>query len=233
MSFAAIIFDLFGTLVSVHPWNTHEVVVQEMARIIGAPVNEFVDLFERETREDREVGIFSSIEENIVFICNKLGIPASPSLTNQAALRRHHFTEQALELRADTVSTLTYLQEQGYKIGLISDCSPDVPPLWLKTPMARWIPEPIFSSNVGVKKPSLKIYELAIKKYQVSPGQCLYVGDGGSYELTGAQQIGMIPVLLRIPGEEIADRLRPGAASWNGLTISSLSQVKELLKNAR
>ena len=232
MSFSTIIFDLFGTLVSGNAWHNHEVVVQEMALLLGAPVSSFVELFEGETREDREIGVFSSIEDNIAFICNKLGITVSSDLINQAALQRYEFTKQALDPRADTISTLVDLQEHGYKIGLISDCSPDVPPLWLKTPMAKYIAEPIFSSNVGVKKPSPKIYELAIEKYQASPSQCLYVGDGGSYELTGAKQMGMIPVLLKIPGEEISDRMRPDAHSWNGLTISSLSQVKELLQNA-
>jgi putative hydrolase of the HAD superfamily len=229
MSFSTIIFDLFGTLVSGNAWHNHEVVVQEMALLLGAPVSSFVELFEGETREDREIGVFSSIEDNIAFICSKLGITASSDLINQAALQRYEFTKQALDLRADTINTLAYLHEHGYKTGLISDCSPDVPPLWLKTPMAKYITEPIFSSNVGVKKPSPKIYELAIEKYQAVPSQCLYVGDGGSYELTGAKKMGMTPVLLKIPGDEISDRMRPDAQSWHGLTISSLSQVKELL----
>jgi len=229
MSFSTIIFDLFGTLVSGNAWHNHETVVQKMALLLGAPVGSFVELFEGETRKDREIGVFTSIEDNIAFICNKLGITASSDLINQAALQRYEFTEQALDLRADTINTLVYLHEHGYKIGLISDCSPDVPPLWLKTPMAKYITEPIFSSNVGVKKPSPKIYELAIEKYQAIPSQFLYVGDGGSYELTGAKKMGMIPALLKIPGDEISDRMRPDAQSWHGLTISRLSQVKELL----
>jgi len=32
-----------------------------MALILGAPVGAFVDLFEGETREDREIEVFSSI----------------------------------------------------------------------------------------------------------------------------------------------------------------------------
>jgi putative hydrolase of the HAD superfamily len=229
MPFSTIIFDLFGTLVSGHAWHHHEAVVQEMALMLGAPVGAFVNLFEVETREDRETGFFSSIEDNIAFICSKFGVTASSDLIGQAALRRYEFTEQALDPRADSIDTLVYLQEHGYKIGLISDCSPDVPPLWLNTPIAKYIVEPIFSSNVGVKKPAAKIYELAIETYQTSPDQCLYVGGGGSYELTGAKQVGMTPVLLKIPGERISDRMRPEAQSWGGLTISSLLQVKDLL----
>jgi putative hydrolase of the HAD superfamily len=232
MPFSTIIFDLFGTLVSGRVWLNHDAVVQKMALILGAPLNAFVDLFESETREDREMGVFPTIEANIKFICTQLGIAASPGLINQAALQRYEFTKLALDLRADTISILAWLQENGYKTGLISDCSPDVPPLWLKTPMSKYITQPIFSSNVGLKKPSARIYALAIETYHTSPEQCLYVGDGGSYELTGAKQAGMTPVLLKTPGDEISDRMKPDAVSWNGLTIINLSQVKDLLKNS-
>jgi len=40
------------------------------------------------------------------------------------------------------------------------------------------------------------MYRLACTGLAVTPAECLYVGDGGSGELTGAAAVGMRPVLL-------------------------------------
>lgn len=49
----------------------------------------------------------------------------------------------------------------------------------------------VFSCNVGLLKPDRQIYELAMEHLNVSPEQCLFVGDGGSNELCGAKSAGM------------------------------------------
>ena len=44
---------------------------------------------------------------------------------------------------------------------------------------------------MGLLKPDRQIYNLAMQRLDVSPDQCLYVGDGGSNELYGAKSAGM------------------------------------------
>ena len=74
---------------------------------------------------------------------------------------------------------------------MLSDSSPDVPPLYAETPLAEWVDASVFSCLVRLKKPDPDIYELVCKYLRVSPNQCVYVGDGGSRELSGAQAVGM------------------------------------------
>jgi len=54
------------------------------------------------------------------------------------------------------------------------------------------------------------------------------VGDGSCHELTGASQVGMHPVLIRVPYEDTHDAHRIDAEEWNGPTISAVGEILEL-----
>ena len=126
----------------------------------------------------------------------------------------------------DTIDTLTWLRESDYKIGLISDCGPDTAAVWGETSFAPLIDEAILSCSVGLKKPDPRIYRLACQRLQVSPNRCLYVGDGGSSELTGATEMGMRAVLIRAPYDDEVGGYRE---EWSGQRISTLGEVPLLL----
>jgi len=135
---------------------------------------------------------------------------------------RVEYTRRELAPRPDAVATLTRLKEAGLKLGLISDCSSEVPLLWDETPFARLIQVPIFSATARLKKPDPRIYLLACERLGVSPEDCLYVGDGDSRELTGAAGVGMSPVLIKAP-QHNAPKIDPDM--WAGPPVSSLSEV--------
>ena len=99
------------------------------------------------------------------------------------------------------IEILSYLKKEGYKTGLISDCSYEVSIVWESTPFAKLIDIPVFSCAVGVKKPDPRIYFMALEQLAIEPQDCLYIGDGSSHELTGALKVGMHPVWIRIPDE--------------------------------
>ena len=84
---------------------------------------------------------------------------------------------------------------------------------------------------MGLKKPDPRIYQIAMEQLGVESHNCIYIGDGGSQELTGAYQVGMHPVLLRDPDEDSAEILRVDAEEeWSGPVISSLQEVLALVK---
>jgi len=110
--------------------------------------------------------------------------------------------------RSDAIETLSHLKYEGCKIGLISDCSAEVPAIWKDTPFVKLIDVAIFSCLVGMKKPDPQIYQLTMNQLGIRPQEGLYIGDGSSQELTGASQVGMQAVLLRLTDEEGADAHR-------------------------
>ena len=50
---------------------------------------------------------------------------------------------------------------------------------------------PVLSCEAGVMKPDPAIFRLSLDALDVCPAECLYVGDGGSDELTAAHALGM------------------------------------------
>jgi putative hydrolase of the HAD superfamily len=223
--YKAVIFDLFGTLVGTFSSNAHDLVLNKMAKILGIEYEAFTTLFDRDMRVAREMGKYSTIEENIKSACKVLGVnPRTHDVIN-AAQYRLEFMEQSLLPRSDAIQTIKQIMSKGCMIGLISDCSPEVPILWSKTPFAELIEVTVFSCEVGIKKPDQRIYQLACDKLKIEPGECLYVGDGDSSELEGALAVGMDPILIRVQGENNHDRDRSPAYSWSGKKVSSLSDI--------
>ncbi len=65
----------------------------------------------------------------------------------------------------------------------------------------------------AAKKPAASIYDEALRRLGVSAAETLFVGDGGSNELSGASAVGMKAVLFR---PEEMDVFRPEAEEWSG-----------------
>ena len=57
--------------------------------------------------------------------------------------------------------------------------------------ISQYIDEMVLSYKVQMKKPDSCIYREAAKRLCVDPEECIFVGDGGSNELTGAREAGM------------------------------------------
>jgi putative hydrolase of the HAD superfamily len=223
--YSAIIFDLFGTLVP--PYRHHDV-LSEMARVLGLEAREFISAFAEDTRDSRESGDIT-LEANLRSICELLGHAATgPQLERAVAVRRR-FTRAALAPRNDALKVLSDLKARRLSIGLISDCCEVVSQLWEATALARYIDACILSCRVGIRKPDRRIYDFACNALSVEPSRCLYVGDGGSHELTGAVQAGMNAVLLFVEAERDLDPYRPDARTWTGTTIESLGELMDYL----
>ena len=57
----------------------------------------------------------------------------------------------------------------------------------------------------------------------------MYIGDGDSNELTGALQVGMYPVMIRVPDETVDTYFVHREEKWEGPVIKSLWEVLDLL----
>ena len=225
----AIIFDLFGTLVSTFSSLRHDYVLWEMADVLGVEREAFAEVFDNEMRRDREVGKYPTLEKGIEQACEKLGVKADRQSILQAAQLKRDFTRQALRPRDGAIEVLKYIKASGYVIGLVSDSAPEVPVVWEETDLAPWMDAAVFSCKVGVKKPNPRIYKMACASLGVLPEECIYVGDGDSMELEGAKHVGMVPILIRVREEEGWDRDRPVLERWEGRRIEKLTEVLELL----
>lgn len=227
--YQAVIFDLFGTLVENFSRAEYETTLAEMAAVLNAPYQEFIRLWV-ETFNLRSTGFFTSAEECVRHICQKLNITAGEEQVKRTGRIRFDYTLKNIKPRQGSIEVITSLKSKGYKIGLISDCTAETPLAWQRTPFAPLFDVTVFSCRAGIKKPDPRIYHIAMGQLGVRPPDCLYIGDGSSRELTGALEVGMYPVLIRAPDESDDTHFIDREEEWRGPIISSLREVLNLLK---
>lgn len=228
MRYGAVVFDLFGTLIDNFSRKEYERLLVAMAGVLSIPAADFARLW-LATFDARAVGRLASVEANILHCYRVLGREGDPASITAAVRLRMPFTERALVPRSGAIETLVSLRADGCKLGLISDCSSEVPLLWPTTRFASLFDVTLFSCAVGLKKPDSRIYHLACDRLGVLPEHCLYVGDGSSRELSGAAAVGMEPVLLRASYEDPYDAHRIDPEVWDGPMIAGLSDVLALV----
>ena len=228
MKYKAVIFDLFGTLIDNFSTREHKGVLAEMASVLGVPPDRFIRLW-IDAFPQRATGVLPTLLANIEYVCQQLGARVDDNKAELAAQIRFNFTVRSVTPRVGSVETISRLKSKGLKIGLISDCSIEVPTVWGNTSLAPLFDVTVFSCQAGIKKPDPRIYQITTEQLGVETQRCLYIGDGSSHELTGASQVGMYPVLIRVPDKESADTHQIDREDWNGTAISSLEEVFALL----
>jgi putative hydrolase of the HAD superfamily len=216
MTSRAVIFDLWNTLI---PFD-HELERRELVAIadaFGVAPGEF----KREWRSGYERRLVSDLRGSFDRVCRSLGVTRAGAVDEAFRLRIEMHREMFVP-REDAVATLKELHARGYLTGLLTNCSSEVPELVAESPLAGLFDVEIYSCSVGLRKPERAIYELAANGLRVEPRLCLYIGDGGDDELSGARAFGMTAVLLK-PGDTQPPE------EWEGPEITRLAQVLELL----
>ncbi len=225
----AVIFDLFGTLVDSFSTREHLAVLRQMAERAGVDEEKFIALWNATTNE-RALGRFETLPEHIIELCQALGNEVSLETAQACAAFRVALTQRCLTPRPDACSTLSALRARGMRVGLLSDFSVEGPGIWRKTAMAPLVHFAVFSCDVKMKKPNPEIYHCVCRGLSVTPADCLYVGDGGSQELSGAAAVGMRPIRIAAPHANHTDPHVIDPDSWDGPVIKSLSDVLRLLE---
>jgi putative hydrolase of the HAD superfamily len=185
----------------------------------------------RQLTDRRTLGEFQTVENSIEHICGLLGARVTAEQVKQAVDIRLRLTRHALTPKPDAIATFEQLRADGFKIGLLSNCSIEIPIVWPETEFAGLFQSTVFSSREGIKKPAPQIYHLACERLGVTPEECLYVADGENYELAAAARVGMHPVLIK--SSESQSEVRREAREWQGATIASLSEILQQVVSIR
>ncbi len=210
------IFDLWDTLVD-WPLDESQEVQRRAAQRLGLAETRFVELWQ-ETYHLRQTGPIRDV-------LRALG--ADEAAVDELLELREAFMRDVLVPRPGAVETLRELRQRGYRLGLLSVCSEEVPALWEETAFAGLFDATVFSCSVGLAKPDPRIYRLTAKQLGVEPEACLFVGDGANNELAGAARVGMASVLVLRPGQ--AEPYWDEAKSFAGPRITSLPEVLDLV----
>ena len=221
----AVIFDLYGTLVKQPSMDGRRSLLAEMAAAMDIPLDAFVGVW-MEGFWERQIGVYGTEEGHLEHIAGRVGVAPDPQRVAHAAEVALTFDRESLEAtRSDTVDTLQALKDAGLRLALLSNCGVGIPKVWAESSMAPFIDVPVFSSTARLKKPDPRIYQLALRDLGAAPQDTLYVADGMDDELTGARNVGIAPILLNSPDEDLYDERRADGMAWTGTTIEYLREV--------
>lgn len=218
-------FDLFITLTDFDAERRRPSFTAELAAALGVEPLAFASLM-RSTFTERSSGEFGDQRATLGALAMRLeASPSRKQLDHAVALRLQH--EKVVLTPRGVLDVLGDLRSRGYLIGVLTDCTPELPPLWPSLPYAAVTDAVTFSCAIGARKPDPALYRGIASKLGVDARDCLYVGDGSSGELTGAVGVGMDAVLLVTPfGEDFRYDPEP---DWAGASLTSLEDLPTFL----
>jgi putative hydrolase of the HAD superfamily len=225
--FHAVLFDFFGTLtqaVSRGPAHAH------LARWLGCDPRRFKAVLD-ETFPDRARGAYGSASQALRRVAESVGVQPTRAQLAAVLPARVAAVLADTRLRPEAEPVLRAVRARGLGTGLVSDCTHELPHYLPDLPIAPLLDACVYSVELGVCKPDPRMYLTACARLGVEPRHCLYVGDGGSQELSGAQAVGMTAVQLTAP--DLVGHLRfNGERNWTGRTAGTLAGALRYLNEA-
>ncbi|MGE5829850.1 MAG: HAD family hydrolase [Micromonosporaceae bacterium] len=221
--YRAVVFDFFGTLTSA---VTRGPAHARVAEILGCEPHRFTDMLNRSYRA-RLRGEYGTPSAALRRIATELGQRPGPAAVAAATHVRREAIGADITLRAGAVWTLWKIRAGGLRTALVTDCTDELPDLVAGLPIAAHLDATVFSAELGVAKPDPVMFLTASRRLGVAPEQCLYVGDGGGRELSGARRAGMTAV--RLAAHDLAEHLTfDPEPAWDGPTVADLRDVPDL-----
>ena len=183
----AIIFDVFETLITHFQCPLY--FGEQMAHDAGIPEEDFAAVWNL-TSEARTLGkmtfeeaLRKTLEENGKY---------SPELFDEIRSKRIETKKECFRhVNPDIMPLLSALKVKGLSLGLISNCFSEEVPIIKESVLYPFFDAACFSYEQGVMKPDREIYLRCLDRLEADPHECIYVGDGGSYELETARGLGM------------------------------------------
>lgn len=219
----AVVFDFFGTLTPGTPDRVWQVQLSRLAAAMGVSA-EGLRAALQESFPERITGALGDLPQTLQALAARLGVRLAGEQLDAACRVRRRLQWEQFALRPDALPTIECLRARGLKIGLLSDCTSELPEAFPELPLSALVDAAVFSCVVGFRKPDSRLFGLVTRELGADPGDCLYVGDGGGHELSGARAAGMHPVLMA-DADWNASAPRDREQNWDGPRIGALSTL--------
>ncbi len=183
----AIIFDMYETLIT--HYESPLYFGKQMAVDAGVFENDFLKPW-RETEYERSIGRMT-FEQALEYVLKENNSYSDEILTNIVNKRIATKIECFNHLHSEIIPMMEAIKKRGLKIGLISNCFSEEALVIRKSVLFPYFDAVYLSYEQGVQKPDEEIFVRCMDELNVSADECIYVGDGGSFELETASRLGM------------------------------------------
>ena len=186
----AVIFDMFETLVT--HFESPVYMAKQICADIGITEPRFREIWDT-TDEDRTLGK-KTLEEVIEAVLRANGCYSHKLFEMIIEKRKQSKIECFNHLHPEVIPMLTAIKEMNIKIGLITNCYFEERDVIQSSVLFPYFDAVCMSCELGLSKPDTAIFQKCTQALEVDSDECLYIGDGGSFELETAQVIGMHPI---------------------------------------
>jgi len=183
----AIIFDLYGTLLSSPPPTLH----REIPKVLGVRTRAWLDL----VRDKLLTRPFASAEEMAHFICEEL----APGADIDREARCVEIITGQLEHVAPLpgiYSLLSFLKARGHALGLLSNLSSSYKEPLDRFDMSKLFDVAYFSCDEGLRKPDAETYLETARRLGAEPDSVLFIGDSVPNDVEAPAAVGMRTILV-------------------------------------
>ena len=178
------------------------------------PRNLFIKILEDEEKVDFFLKNICTwewhIQQDLIYDTSKAAGPVIkkyPEYKEAIEAFYGRFLEMIDSVHQENVNLALKLKQKGYPIYLLSNFPGDQFEKYrLQNSFLNEFDDRIISGDVGLAKPDIKIYQLAIKKFNLNPEESLFIDD--KIENTkGAEQAGIKTIQLQKP-EDLDKEIR-------------------------
>ncbi|MEX2680154.1 MAG: HAD family hydrolase [Candidatus Sigynarchaeota archaeon] len=234
--FHALLFDLYGTLVEIFKHSEYKGNLHAIIAALGLDPGRFSEAW-KETWEAYPYGDYPSVEARFNLAFERYygtgEYPRPEGLEQAIKLREDYIRGQNLKIKEGALDALEWATREGYKIGMVSNCSTETALFWKESPLSKYIPDPTLSCVVKLKKPQPEIFLTETNKLGVNPRHCIYIADGDDHELDTARALGMETILVKYSLDD-AYRHQPFPDCEHSIThFSELPALVTRLERAR
>lgn len=106
------------------------------------------------------------------------------------------FRTSAWELYPETIEVLKKIKANGFKIIVVSNFDSRVYDVCTNLGIIEYLDDFIISSEAGYAKPDIHIYNIALKRNDLLPDECIFIGDNYINDYIAPTSIGMKAILL-------------------------------------
>lgn len=132
----------------------------------------------------------------------------------------------------DAFPALQELLKEGYRLGMISNAGdgPDVQTLVDNAELRPYFEQLIISAEVGIRKPSARIFQMALDFFQVTAQRAIMVGDTLAADILGARNAGLASIWITRRADTPENRFYQDSIIPDACA-AALSEIPGLLQN--
>lgn len=225
---AAVILDLFGTLVGAPTTVERSAAANQFAEVLGvsSAIADSALSSSWRARHDGQLRSTAEVAAHLVARCN-----APASRVDELERLLTQLAHDRLQADATLLHALQGLRHSGVMLAVLSDASPDVAEAWSRSELAPYFDAAVFSCRVGAVKPAPQLFTAVLGALGIAPHKALYCGDGGGDELAGAERAGIRAVRVERRGGPHG--MAFGETSWPGRAIPEVEVLPSLLSTWR